>query len=53
VGISSKEAVLAMEEFYLQQGQNYADAKAKMLTANVVLVQALGGSYLQTKSQPH
>ena len=53
VGISSKEAVLAMEEFYLQQGQNYVDAKAKMLTANVILVQALGGSYLQDKNKSH
>lgn len=53
VGISSKEAVFAMEEFYLQQGQNYADAKAKMLTANVVLVQALGGSYLQDNNKSH
>ena len=51
VGISSQEAVLAMEEAYLRQGQNYAEAKAKMLTANVVLVQALGGSYLQIKNQ--
>ena len=46
VGVSSKESVLTTEESYLAQGQNFADAKAKMLTANVVLVQALGGSYL-------
>jgi len=47
VGISSQEAVLTTEQSYLAQGQNFADAKAKMLTANVVLIQALGGSYLQ------
>jgi NodT family efflux transporter outer membrane factor (OMF) lipoprotein len=46
-GISSQEVVLTNEESYLAQGQNFADAKAKMLTANVVLVQALGGSYMQ------
>jgi len=46
VGITSPESVMLSEQAYLQQGQNYADAKAKMLTANVVLVQALGGSYL-------
>jgi NodT family efflux transporter outer membrane factor (OMF) lipoprotein len=51
VGIASKESALTVEQAYLLQGQNYADAKAKMLTANVVLVQALGGSYLQSKAQ--
>ena len=50
-GISSKEMALTVEQAYLMQGQNYADAKTKMLTANVVLVQALGGSYLQSKAQ--
>ena len=51
VGIASNESTLTVEQAYLLQGQNYADAKAKMLTANVVLVQALGGSYLQSKAQ--
>ena len=51
VGIASKESALTVEQAYLLQGQNYVDARAKMLTANVVLVQALGGSYLQSKSQ--
>lgn len=51
VGVSSKEAALIVEGSYLAQGQNYAEAKAKMLTANVVLVQALGGTYLQPKNQ--
>ena len=51
VGIASKEASLTAEQAYLLQGQNYADAKSKLLTANVVLVQALGGSYLQSKSE--
>lgn len=53
VGISSKEAVLTVEESYIGQGQNYADAKEKMLTANVLLVQALGGSYWQKTSQSY
>lgn len=53
VGINSKEAVLLVEQTYLMQGQNFADAKARMLTANVQLVQALGGSYLQTANQSH
>ncbi|WP_165766390.1 efflux transporter outer membrane subunit [Polynucleobacter meluiroseus] len=53
VGINSKESVLNAEQAYIVQGQNYADAKAKMLTANVVLVQALGGSYLRTTAQSH
>jgi NodT family efflux transporter outer membrane factor (OMF) lipoprotein len=53
IGIASKEAALTSEQAYIAQGQNMADAKAKMLTANVVLVQALGGSYLQTKTQSH
>lgn len=53
VGIGSKESLLAIEQAYIVQGQNIAEAKAKILTANVVLVQALGGSYLQTPSQPH
>ena len=51
VGIASKETTLTVEQAYLMQGQNFADAKTKMLTANVVLVQALGGSYLQSKAQ--
>jgi NodT family efflux transporter outer membrane factor (OMF) lipoprotein len=51
VGIASKETTLTVEQSYLMQGQNFADAKTKMLTANVVLVQALGGSYLQSKTQ--
>lgn len=51
VGITSKEAVLTAEQGFLMQAQNYADAKAKLLTANIVLVQALGGSYL--KSETH
>ena len=51
VGISSKESVLTTEQGYLLQGQNFADAKAKWLTANVVLVQALGGSYLKSLKQ--
>ena len=53
VGISSKESLLTIEQAYIAQGQNISEAKAKMLTANVILVQALGGSYLQTPSQPH
>jgi NodT family efflux transporter outer membrane factor (OMF) lipoprotein len=48
VGISSKDKVLAAEEAFITQGQNFADAKAKLLTANVILVQALGGSYLKS-----
>jgi NodT family efflux transporter outer membrane factor (OMF) lipoprotein len=51
-GISSKEAVLTIEQAYITQGQNFAEAKEKMLTANVVLVQALGGAYWQAPSQP-
>ena len=50
-GIASQEMVLTAEQAYLIQGQNYADAKTKMLTANVVLVQALGGSYLQSNTR--
>ena len=53
VGIGSQETVLTYEQSYLSQGQNYADAKAKMLTANAVLVQALGGSYLKTSTSSH
>ena len=53
VGISSKESLLTIEQAYIAQGQNIAEAKAKMLTANVILVQALGGSYLQKPSQSH
>ncbi|OIM97210.1 hypothetical protein A9236_10010 [Polynucleobacter sp. QLW-P1DATA-2] len=52
-GVSSKESLLTIEQAYIAQGQNIAEAKAKMLTANVILVQALGGSYLQTPSQSH
>ena len=51
VGITSRESVLTTEQGYLMQGQNFADAKAKLLTANVVLVQALGGSYLQSNKK--
>jgi NodT family efflux transporter outer membrane factor (OMF) lipoprotein len=51
VGINSKDNVLMAEQAYLAQGQNLADAKAKLLTANVVLVQALGGSYLKTEER--
>ena len=47
-GIVSKESVLAAEQAYLIQSQSLADAKAKLLTANVVLIQALGGSYIST-----
>jgi NodT family efflux transporter outer membrane factor (OMF) lipoprotein len=47
-GIVSKESVLAAEQAYLMQSQSLADAKAKLLTANVVLIQALGGSYIST-----
>lgn len=48
VGIISMENVLAAEQAYLMQSQSLADAKAKLLTSNVVLIQALGGSYLTT-----
>ena len=51
VGIISKEGVINSEESSLTQGQALADAKAKMLTANVILVQALGGSYLESSRQ--
>lgn len=51
VGISSKETVFTTEQGYLMQGQNYIDARAKLLTANVVLVQALGGSYLKSNAK--
>ena len=47
-GMASKETELAVENSYLSQAKTLVDAKAKLLTANVILVQALGGSYLQT-----
>jgi NodT family efflux transporter outer membrane factor (OMF) lipoprotein len=50
VGINSKESVIINEELFLAQAQNLIDAKAKAFTANVVLVQALGGSYWSAKS---
>lgn len=50
-GLASREAVLTAEQGYLMQGQSYVDAKTKLLTANVVLVQALGGSYLKSNQQ--
>jgi len=53
VGISSKESVLTIEQAYIAQGQNFAEAKQKMLTANIVLIQALGGAYWQDPSQTH
>lgn len=53
VGINSKESVLSVEQAYIAQEQNFADAKQKLLTANVVLIQALGGSYLKSPAQPH
>jgi NodT family efflux transporter outer membrane factor (OMF) lipoprotein len=52
-GISSKESVLSIEQAYIAQGQNFVEAKQKMLTANVLLVQALGGAYWQDPSQTH
>jgi len=53
VGIASKESVLTIEQAYIAQGQNFAEAKQKMLTANIVLIQALGGAYWQNPSQTH
>lgn len=52
VGISSKESVLSVEQAYIAQQHNFADAKQKLLTANVVLIQALGGSYFKSPFQP-
>jgi NodT family efflux transporter outer membrane factor (OMF) lipoprotein len=52
-GIISKESVLSIEQSYIAQGQNFVEAKQKMLTANIVLVQALGGAYWQDPSQTH